>query len=71
MPKISPEEFAAIIEKHSKVAEYDVVTNLLQTIPENCDPELVDRMVAENQGVNSLSFSHLISRSFNKSLRRT
>eukprot|EP00026_Physarum_polycephalum_P001171 Phypoly_transcript_01172.p1 GENE.Phypoly_transcript_01172~~Phypoly_transcript_01172.p1 ORF type:complete len:1005 (+),score=148.92 Phypoly_transcript_01172:117-3017(+) len=51
MPKISPEEFAAILEKHSKVAEYDVVTTLLQMIPEDCDPSLVDQMVAENQGV--------------------
>lgn len=51
MPKLSPEEFAAIIEKHSQIAEYDVVTNLLSTIPVDCDPELVDKMVKENQGI--------------------
>jgi hypothetical protein len=54
MPKLSPEEFEAIIEKQSKLAEYDVVTNLLRTLPEDCDPDLVDRLVKENQGMNNI-----------------
>lgn len=49
-PKLSEEEFAAILEKHSHLAEYDVVTKLLETIPEDCSPDLVDKLVKENQG---------------------
>ena len=56
MPKLSPEEFEAIIEKHSNIAEYDVVTNLLSTIPEDCDPNLVDQLVKENQGMLNLIY---------------
>lgn len=51
MPKISPEEFAAILAKQSNLAEYDVVTNMLQQIPVDCDPDLVDQLVKENQGM--------------------
>ena len=60
MPKLSPEEFSAIIEKHSQIAEYDVVTNLLQTIPEDCDPEMIDKMVKENQSMFSLPLLHFL-----------
>lgn len=61
-PNITEEEFAAILEKHSHLAEYDVVTKLLESIPEDCPPDLVDSLIKENQGNYKIEIIMILAR---------